>query len=110
MKKLFLIIAAFFAFHIASAQTDNVPKNKKERTEKVSSITGTDSTRSTSQQKRRMKQKKAEAPQQKRERTPGTTGTIEYPDTQGAGTGTGNDTRIGVPPGKPEPGTEQPNR
>ena len=116
MKKILAMFVCLLAFGAASAQnnkttttsggTDN--QDKVTMKNKSDNTMDQNSTMSSSNAKKKRSSKKATTTQTSRtdtnikERANGTTGVQEYPDTQGAGTGTGNDSRKSAAPGQPE--------
>ena len=94
MKKILFMFAMLMACSIASAQTDTTTLRSKTTEKNKTAV------------KKTKKADRVKQPEEKAPRANGTVGTIDFPDTQGAGTGTGNDSRKNPPPGQPEK-TEQ---
>lgn len=104
------MFAILLVCSVASAQKDTTATRTSAKTQKEKAAvknknanTDTPGTKA----KRKDAEMNQTATQPKRERVNGTTGVQEFPDTEGAGTGTGNDTHIGTPPGQPETGTKK---
>jgi len=93
------MMAAFLTVSIASAQTDTTSlqkRSKSERTAAKKANAEMQSTTTTADKKKRKAaaDSKSNTSTTTKERAQGTTGVIDFPDTTGAGTGTGNDAAV----------------
>lgn len=110
MKKILIMFAMLLVCSVASAQKDTTATSTSAKTQKEKAAVKNKHTNADApgtKAKQKDAQTKQKTAQPKRERVNGTTGVQEFPDTEGAGTGTGNDTHIGTPPGQPETGTKK---
>jgi len=98
MKKLIFMMAAFLTVSIASAQTDTTSLQKRSKSERTAAKKANAEMQSTTTTADKKKRKAAADSKSNttttKERAQGTTGVIDFPDTTGAGTGTGNDAAV----------------